>query len=167
MSSTRQAVIRGPSLSGCGKRPLLTPAHHVDLLTGIGPTGPMIDDSRTRPLLGRLAVAVSETVLLIADPLAIWSAKLGRRSHTRPRRLRRSGIKNARIVIPLETESMGSAWQFCGKQKFQEQYQRTCGLRRGFKRRRASPDTSIIRRTNRAKVSSLGVSWPNVVASER
>jgi hypothetical protein len=30
MSSTRHAVVRGPSLTGRGKRPLLTPAHHVE-----------------------------------------------------------------------------------------------------------------------------------------
>jgi len=35
MSATRQAVIRGPSLTGRGKRPDLTPSHQVDLLTGI------------------------------------------------------------------------------------------------------------------------------------
>jgi hypothetical protein len=30
MSSTRHAVVRGPSFTGRGKRPLLTPAHHVE-----------------------------------------------------------------------------------------------------------------------------------------
>jgi len=35
MSSTRHAVMRGPSFTGVGKRPALTPAHQVDLLTGI------------------------------------------------------------------------------------------------------------------------------------
>lgn len=39
MSSTRQAVIRGPSLTGCGKRPALTPAHHVLFETGVGALG--------------------------------------------------------------------------------------------------------------------------------
>jgi hypothetical protein len=37
MSSTRHTVMRGPSFTGLGKRPDLTPAHQVDLLTGIGP----------------------------------------------------------------------------------------------------------------------------------
>lgn len=35
MSSTRQAVTRGESFTGCGKRPDLTPAHQQDFLTGI------------------------------------------------------------------------------------------------------------------------------------
>jgi len=35
MSSTRQAVVLGPSLTGLGKRPDFTPAHHVDLPTGM------------------------------------------------------------------------------------------------------------------------------------
>ena len=35
MSSTRQAVVRGPSLTGWGKRPSLMPFHHVDFDTGI------------------------------------------------------------------------------------------------------------------------------------
>lgn len=35
ISSTRQAVIRGPSLTGRGYRPDLTPAHQVLLETGI------------------------------------------------------------------------------------------------------------------------------------
>jgi hypothetical protein len=35
MSSTRQAVVLGDSLIGGGKRPDLTPASQVDLLTGI------------------------------------------------------------------------------------------------------------------------------------
>ena len=34
MSSTRHAVIFGPSFTGLGYSPLFTPAHHVDLLTG-------------------------------------------------------------------------------------------------------------------------------------
>ncbi|MGZ5018694.1 MAG: hypothetical protein ACXV8U_23240 [Methylobacter sp.] len=35
MSSTFQAVVRVPSLTGLGYLPDLTPAHQVDLLTGI------------------------------------------------------------------------------------------------------------------------------------
>lgn len=35
MSSTRHAVVRAPSFTGFGKRPALTPAHQVDLPTGI------------------------------------------------------------------------------------------------------------------------------------
>ncbi len=54
MSSTRQAVVRGPSFTGSGKRPDLTPAHHVDLETGIGPSGPRIDLSRTKPVSGKV-----------------------------------------------------------------------------------------------------------------
>ncbi len=53
ISATRHAVVRGPSLIGCGKRPLLTPAHQVDFATGIGPLGPRIDDSLMNPVSGR------------------------------------------------------------------------------------------------------------------
>jgi hypothetical protein len=49
MSSTRQAVLRGPSLTGFGKRPDFTPAHQVDLETGIGPFGARIDRRRIKP----------------------------------------------------------------------------------------------------------------------
>ncbi len=35
ISLTLQAIVLGPSFTGCGKRPDLTPAHHVDLLTGM------------------------------------------------------------------------------------------------------------------------------------
>ena len=52
MSSTRQAVVRGPSLTGWGKRPDFTPAHHVDFETGIGPRGARIDTRRTKPVSG-------------------------------------------------------------------------------------------------------------------
>jgi hypothetical protein len=52
ISSTRQAVIRGPSLTGLGNRPDLTPAHQVDLQTGMGPRGAMIRGRRTRPVFG-------------------------------------------------------------------------------------------------------------------
>lgn len=44
--------MRGPSFTGFGKRPSLTPAHHVDLLTGIGPHGAMIAGRRTKPVDG-------------------------------------------------------------------------------------------------------------------
>src|SRR3954467_12834639 len=53
MSSTRHAVMRGPSLTGFGNRPDLIPAHHVDLLTGIGPFGARMELSRTNPDFGR------------------------------------------------------------------------------------------------------------------
>jgi len=60
MSSTRHAVILTPSvLTGAGKRPDLTPAHQVDLLTGIiGGIGgmdlgfPMIWGRRRYPVSG-------------------------------------------------------------------------------------------------------------------
>src|SRR5208282_1437287 len=34
ISSTFQAVVRGPSFTGLGKRPVLIPAHHVERPTG-------------------------------------------------------------------------------------------------------------------------------------
>ncbi len=70
MSSTRQAVIRGLSLTGLGKRPDLTPSHQVDLLTGIGPLGAMMDGSRTKPVDGSsyvLAIPVPRPMILDED----------------------------------------------------------------------------------------------------
>ena len=52
MSSTRQAVILGPNLTG-GKRFDFTPAHQVLFDTGIGPYGAMIFLSRMKPVSGR------------------------------------------------------------------------------------------------------------------
>ena len=52
MSSTRQAVILGPNLTG-GKRFDFTPAHQVLFDTGIGPYGAMIFFSRMKPVSGR------------------------------------------------------------------------------------------------------------------
>lgn len=50
MSSTRQTVTRGLSLTGLGNRPDLTPAHHVDLPTGMTSK---IFESLTKPSLGK------------------------------------------------------------------------------------------------------------------
>ena len=44
--------MRGPSLWGFGNRPDLTPAHQVDLLTGIGPSGAKMDLSRKNLMIG-------------------------------------------------------------------------------------------------------------------
>lgn len=52
MSSTRHTVIRLPSFTGLGKRPSLMPAYQVDLLTGIGPRGAMMDRRRRKPIAG-------------------------------------------------------------------------------------------------------------------
>ena len=51
MSSMRQAVMRGPNFTGWGYRPVLTPAHQVDLLTGIGPRGARMLESLTKPVI--------------------------------------------------------------------------------------------------------------------
>jgi hypothetical protein len=67
MSSTRHAVMRGPSFTGFGKRPDLIPAHHVDLLTGIGPAGAMMEERRTKPVLGRGLCRVTELSFAIAS----------------------------------------------------------------------------------------------------
>ena len=45
--------MRGPSFTGLGNRPSLIPAHHVDLLTGMGPFGAMIAGNRTKPVVGK------------------------------------------------------------------------------------------------------------------
>lgn len=63
MSSFRQAVMRGPSFTGAGYRPDLTPAHQVDLLTGIGPRGAKM--SLRRKSAGRgFDASVNEASLL-------------------------------------------------------------------------------------------------------
>src|SRR5437763_5122953 len=53
MSSAFHAVIRGLSFTGLGNRPALTPAHHVDRDTGIGPVGARICLTRTKPVSGK------------------------------------------------------------------------------------------------------------------
>ena len=50
ISSTLQTVVLGLNFIGCGNLPSLTPAHHVDLETGIGPIGANICFTRTRAL---------------------------------------------------------------------------------------------------------------------
>ena len=52
MSSARHTVTPGPSLSGLGKRPVLTPAHHVDLDTGMGPRGARMEERGRNPAWG-------------------------------------------------------------------------------------------------------------------
>lgn len=61
MSLTRHAVTRGPSFTGLGKRPVLTPSHQQDFLTGmIGGIGgsafgsPIIERRRRKPVSGSL-----------------------------------------------------------------------------------------------------------------
>lgn len=64
MSSARQTVMRGPSLIGRGYRPSRTPAHQVDLLTGIGPAGARIDCSRSSPVArGSVDVIVTSRIV--------------------------------------------------------------------------------------------------------
>ena len=50
MSSTRHAVVRGPSFTGLGNRPDFTPDHQVDLQTGIGPFGARISEILMKPV---------------------------------------------------------------------------------------------------------------------
>jgi hypothetical protein len=59
MSSTRHTVTRGPNFTGFGKRPVLTPSHQQDFLTGIiGGIGgsalglPIICGNRRKPVSG-------------------------------------------------------------------------------------------------------------------
>jgi hypothetical protein len=61
ISSTRQAVVRGPSFIGLGKRPDFTPAHQVlfetGMIAGIGGLVfelPIMCDSRTKPDAGKI-----------------------------------------------------------------------------------------------------------------
>lgn len=53
ISRTSQTVMRGPKIRfGFGKRPVLTPAHQVERLTGIGPCGATICLIRRKPSAG-------------------------------------------------------------------------------------------------------------------
>src|SRR5271157_4514407 len=61
MSSTFKAVVRGPSFTGFGNRPVLIPAHHAGRPTAIGTCGARIDDSRTKPDDGRWSLIRSFT----------------------------------------------------------------------------------------------------------
>jgi hypothetical protein len=77
MSSTRQAVIPLPSFTGAGKRPDFTPAHQVDFATGMGPAGPRMTASRTKPSFGNertLSVGVTDRVWLSVRTLFIPNA---------------------------------------------------------------------------------------------
>ena len=77
MSSTRQAVIFGPNLIGCGKRFDFTPAHHVLFDTGIGPSGAMIFLSRMNPVSGRQNFVVGNfdaaMGALVSNPFIVFS----------------------------------------------------------------------------------------------
>ena len=77
MSSTRQAVILGPNLTGCGKRFDFTPAHQVLFDTGIGSYGAMIFLSRMKPVSGRQNFLVGnfDSVMaeLASNPVIIFS----------------------------------------------------------------------------------------------
>lgn len=74
MSLTLHAVVRGPSFIGLGKRPDLTPAHQVDLETGIGPLGPKIEDTRTNPSSGNERPAHNAASVTSSSFLRICSA---------------------------------------------------------------------------------------------
>src|SRR5262245_6889988 len=99
MSFTRHTVILAPSLIGFGKRPSLIPAHQVDLLTGIGPLGPIMEDSRRNPVAGSLVkVDMVSTRLLLTDADCLrrtnQSAGKARNSRGRGFRLRPSTCRS-------------------------------------------------------------------------
>ena len=65
ISSTRQAVTRGPNFTGLGKRPVFTPFHQQDFFTGIiGGIGgsafgsPMICGNLTKPVSGSECICI-------------------------------------------------------------------------------------------------------------
>ena len=62
--------MRGPSLTGLGYRPLFTPAHQVDLLTGMGPRGARTPESLTKPVVFSLAIMVidGKTQRIVLEP---------------------------------------------------------------------------------------------------
>ena len=51
-----------PEFHGLWESTGFDPAHHVDLLTGIGPSGPRIDLSLRRPLFGSSVVKFGSVV---------------------------------------------------------------------------------------------------------
>src|ERR1700730_9150766 len=61
ISSTRHAVVRGPSLTGLGNRPLLMPAHHDERPTEIGPVGARMEERRRKPAIESCAVSALVT----------------------------------------------------------------------------------------------------------
>ncbi len=67
ISSTRHAVVRGPNLTGFGKRPSLIPAHQVDFDTGIGPSGARIFLSRRKPVSGSVACCAKVCLHPVVD----------------------------------------------------------------------------------------------------
>jgi hypothetical protein len=69
MSATRHADTRFVSFTGAGKRPLRTPAHHVDLPIGRGRPGPRNCLRRTNPTSG--SGLFSQAV--VRSPLALPS----------------------------------------------------------------------------------------------
>lgn len=86
ISSTRHAVMRSPSFrTGCGNRPDFTPAHQVDLETGIsGGIGglavgsPIICLRRRKPVAGRwfiLDVSVPLRPLLADGDILRWGIR--------------------------------------------------------------------------------------------
>ncbi len=77
LSSTRQAVMRGPSFTGFGKRPDLTPTHQVDLLTGIGPFGARIEGRRTKPVSGKLLKLRIERLRRVKDGTVLCRPRMG------------------------------------------------------------------------------------------
>ena len=83
ISSTRHAVVRGPNLTGFGKRPSLMPAHQVDFDTGIGPRGANIDARRTKPVSGSVACCAKVRLHPIQDEGICGRPKLSRANSRR------------------------------------------------------------------------------------
>jgi hypothetical protein len=89
MSSTFQTVVRGPSLTGLGKRPVFTPCHQVERPTGIGPSGARIEVRRTKPSFGKECVIVGvEEEFALSDCMRMvpsvsnWTLATGRWKRT-------------------------------------------------------------------------------------
>ena len=63
----RQHVVLGPNLTGFGNLPVFTPAHHVLLLTGIGPRGAKIEESRRNPVCGNVKTSGIDHLRRVED----------------------------------------------------------------------------------------------------
>ena len=117
MSSTFHAVVRGPSFTGLGKRPVLMPAHHVDRPTGIGPSGARIEVSRTKPERGRLSLicscALSELVNFILTLIRRRTAQaVSFRLKSSPPVLRVDPLCQSADLTPRESHSLQACDSF-------------------------------------------------------
>jgi hypothetical protein len=77
MSSTRQQVTLGSSLTGCGNRPSLMPCHQVDRPIGSGRPGPRKSFRRTNPSHGSPYESRSGICIVVSNTPASATLRQG------------------------------------------------------------------------------------------